>query len=103
MKIAHKNHARQVLFIALVMFSAINTALADLQGGINKVTGYANQLKTGMLTVGAIIAVIYLLWKAFECWGGRAEWKEFGLSVLYVAMAGASAALANWAWNAFIT
>lgn len=80
---------------------AIMPASADLAGGISKTTGIAEQLKTGLLTIGGIIAVIYLLWKALEAWRGRCDWGEFALSVGYVAVAGASAALANWAWTVF--
>ena len=86
----------------LIVFSIVtNQALADLAGGISKATSTAEQLKTGMLTVGGIIAVIYLLWKALEAWRGRCDWGEFAMSVGYVAVAGASAVLAGWAWTVF--
>lgn len=77
------------------------SASADLAGGINKTQGIAQQLQTGMMTIGGIIAVIYLLWKALETWRGRCDWGEFAMSVGYVALAGGSAALAGWAWTVF--
>ncbi len=91
---------KYVVAMAFLTLST-NPALASLQGGIDKATGIATQIKVGLLAIAAIGAVIYLLIKALECWNGRADWKEFGLAVLYVAMAGGAAALANWAWTAF--
>lgn len=88
------------LFVAAYVLT-IMPASADLAGGISKTQGIAEQLKTGMIAIGAIIAVIYLLWKALEAWRGRCDWGEFAMSVGYVALAGGSAALAGWAWNVF--
>lgn len=88
------------LFVTTFLL-AIMPASADLAGGIQTTTNIAEQVKTGMLTIGGIIAVIYLLWKALEAWRGRCDWGEFALSVGYVALAGASAVLANWAWGLF--
>lgn len=87
--------------LAVEMAIAINPAFADLQGGIDKTKSYAEQVKQGFIAVGGIIAVIYLMWKGLECWRGRADWGEFGMSVFYVALVGGAAALANWAWTAF--
>ncbi len=88
--------------ITLSLLVMANPAFADLAGGISKATGIATQVKNGLLAIFGIVAVIYLLIKAVECWSGRAEWKELGLAVLYVAMAGGAAAVANWAWTAFL-
>lgn len=88
------------IFLSVYVLT-IMPASADLAGGINKTEGIAEQLKDGMLTIGGIIAVIYLLWKALEAWRGRCDWGEFALSVGYVAVAGGSAALAGWAWAVF--
>lgn len=79
----------------------IMPASADLAGGISKTQNIAEQLQKGMMAIGGIIAVIYLLWKALEAWRGRCDWGEFALSVGYVAVAGGSAALAGWAWTVF--
>lgn len=81
---------------------AIEPALADqLDAGIKTVTTGANKIKTAILTVAGIAAVIYLLWKAVQAWQGRCEWGEFAFSVLYVALAGGAAVIANWAWGLF--
>lgn len=88
------------LFLSAYLLT-IMPASADLAGGISKTEGIAKQLKDGMLVIGGIIAVIYLLWKALEAWRGRCDWGEFALSVGYVAVAGGSAALAGWAWTVF--
>lgn len=93
--------ATQASLFVCAFLMTIMPASADLNGGISKATSVADQIKTGMLTIGGIIAVIYLLWKALEAWRGRCDWGEFAMSVGYVALAGASAALANWAWNVF--
>lgn len=79
----------------------IMPASADLMGGINTTKSIAQELQTGMMAIGGVIAVIYLLWKALEAWRGRCDWGEFALSVGYVAVAGASVALAGWAWDVF--
>lgn len=88
------------LFLSAYLLT-IMPASADLAGGINKTTGIAEQLRDGMLAIGGVIAVIYLLWKALEAWRGRCDWGEFAISVGYVAVAGGSAALAGWAWTVF--
>lgn len=88
------------LFLSAYLLT-IMPASADLAGGINKTTGIAEQLRDGMLAIGGVIAVIYLLWKALEAWRGRCDWGEFAMSVGYVAVAGGSAALAGWAWTVF--
>lgn len=81
---------------------AIEPALADqLDTGIKTVTTGAEKIKTAILSVAGIAAVIYLLWKAIQAWQGRCEWGEFAFSVLYVALAGGAAVIANWAWGLF--
>lgn len=106
MKVANNNDEQkwslsEKLTLALLTTVISPAAFADLTGGVNKAKGYAEQLRDGLLAIGGIIAVIYLLWKALECWRGRADWGEFAMSVLYVAIAGGSAALAGWAWTVF--
>lgn len=93
--------ATQTGLFASAFLLTMMPASADLAGGIQTTQNIAEQVKTGMLAIGGIIAVIYLLWKALEAWRGRCDWGEFALSVGYVALAGASAVLANWAWNLF--
>ncbi len=89
------------LTLAIAVMLLANPAFAGLTGGLNKATSMATQIKTFLFGFFAIVAAIYLLIKFVECWGGRAEWKELGMSVLYVAGAGGAGYLANWAWNAF--
>lgn len=88
-------------FMATLLVVA-DSALAagGLSGGISQATSAAGQIRDGLLAIGGIVAVIYLLYKAVQAWGGRCDWGEFGMSVLYVALAGGAATLADWAWKA---
>ncbi|WP_338755942.1 TrbC/VirB2 family protein (plasmid) [Moraxella lincolnii] len=106
MEVANSNDKwslSEKLTLAILTTIISPVAFADLQGGIKKAEDWAGRIRDGLLTIGGIIAVIYLLWKALECWRGRADWGEFAMSVLYVAIAGSSAALAGWAWTVFTT
>lgn len=97
-----KNIIKQSYLVALLMIIA-SPAFADLQGGLNKAESYADIAQTSLMTIGGIVAAIYLLWKALECWRGRADWGEFGMAIVYVGLAGGSAVLARWAWTMFTT
>ncbi len=85
--------------IALMMFAEPALAAGGLQGGLNTVKTQVETIKNAALTIGGIAAIIYLLWKAIQAWQGRCDWGEFGMSVAYVALAGAAATIAGWAWT----
>lgn len=96
------NRYLKMMGLATVAVLVAEPALADqLDTGIQTVTTGANKVKTALLSVAGIAAVIYLLWKAIQAWQGRCEWGEFAFSVLYVALAGGAAVIANWAWGLF--
>ena len=83
----------------IAMLALPSVATAGLQGGLNTVKTQVETIKNAALTIGGIAAIIYLLWKAVQAWQGRCDWGEFGMSVAYVALAGAAATIAGWAWT----
>lgn len=85
--------------VALIALPSVAMAAGGLQGGLNTVKTQVETIKNAALTIGGIAAVIYLLWKAIQAWQGRCDWGEFGMSVAYVALAGAAATIAGWAWT----
>lgn len=85
----------------VIMLLTSNSAFADLAGGLGKAESTLNTLKDWGIRLAGIAAVLYILWKALETWRSRGDWGEFAISAAYVAIAGASPAIANWAWTAF--
>lgn len=78
-------------------------AYADLQGGLNQAKSYTTMIRDGLFAAAGILAGLYLLWKALQAWQGRADWGEFGMACIYVAIAGSSIALANYLWTALVS
>lgn len=99
---AVKVSAKVVATVA-VMSVLANPAFADLQGGMTKAQNEVTQFRDSLMLILGVVATVYLLWKALDAWQGRADWKEFGLSVLYVAVAGGAVKLAEYAWTYFTT
>lgn len=77
------------------------SATQNLEGGLTSFKTSVTTYRDLFFALLGVIATIYLLWKALDAWQGRADWKEFALSVLYVAIAGGSIQLARWAWAYF--
>ena len=76
-------------------------AHADLAGGLNQAKSEINTTVMAVYGIVGVIAIGYLLFKFVESWTGRADWKEMGLAVIHVAIAGSVVVLAPWAWNYF--
>ena len=93
------------VFVAMfgLLFSEQAMAAKDLVGGINSAKSIVDSAITAIMAFVGIVAGGYLLWKALDAWQGRSDWKEFGMSVVYVAIAGGSVMLATWAWTFFTT
>lgn len=91
------NHLCLVLSVMLLT----TPAFADLSGGLGKAESTMTTLKDWGIRLAGIGAVLYILWKALETWRSRGDWGDFAISACYVAIAGASPAIANWAWTAF--
>lgn len=89
--------------LAAVALFAIPEAHADLQGGIKKAENYSKMIRDGIYSVAGFIAAIYLLWKGLQAWQGRADWGEFGMACVHVAIAGSAIVLAGWLWTSLIT
>lgn len=89
-----------VLACAVIVLTT-NPAFADLSGGLGKAESTMTTLKDWGIRLAGIGAVLYILWKALETWRSRGDWGDFAISACYVAIAGASPAIANWAWTAF--
>lgn len=97
-----KVYGKAGLTIALMTSPVLAmSATQDLKGGLTKFQGDVVVYRDLFFGLLGVIATIYLLWKALDAWQGRADWKEFALSVLYVAIAGGSIQLARWAWGYF--
>lgn len=84
-----------------IMLLTSNSAFADLAGGLGKAESTMATIKDWGIRLAGVAAIVYILWKALETWRGRGDWGEFAISACYVAIAGASPAIANWAWTAF--
>lgn len=94
------------LFALVAVFGVLlsEPAMAkDLVGGINSAKSTVDSAITAIMAFVGILAGGYLLWKALDAWQGRSDWKEFGMAVVYVAIAGGSVMLATWAWEFFTT
>jgi hypothetical protein len=50
---------------------------------------------------GITIAVFYLIFKVFQIKANKADWQDFMMALLWVAIAGAIPTIATTAWNAF--
>lgn len=87
--------------LTLSVMMLCNPAFADLAGGLGKAESTVTTIKDWAIRIAGIAAVVYILWKALETWRSRGDWGEFAISACYVAIAGASPAIANWAWTAF--
>lgn len=77
-------------------------AHADLVGGLNDAKTKADSAIKAIYGLIGVLAIGYLLFKFVEAWTGRADWKELGMAVIYVAAAGSVVVLAPWAWNYFV-
>lgn len=96
-----KNKVSHLTLFMAVMLLTSNSAFADLAGGLGKAESTMTTLKDWGIRLAGIGAVLYILWKALETWRSRGDWGDFAISACYVAIAGASPAIANWAWTAF--
>lgn len=83
------------LTLALVQTSAF--AL----GGLDKAQSTATEVKTGIYALVGVIAMLYMIYLAVMAFTEKKSWSDFGWGVVYVSLAGASVALASWAWGLF--
>lgn len=97
--------AKSIKQTAVLVFTLLVTeavlAGGSLSGGLNKAESNLTLIKTWGIRVAGIGAVVYLLWKGIETWRGRGDWGDFGMAVVHVALAGAAATLAGWAFGVF--
>ncbi|OBX76261.1 hypothetical protein A9308_08990 [Moraxella atlantae] len=87
--------------VAAVMLLGMHPAAADLVGGINKAKGQIDPAIQAFYVLVGIAATGYLLWKFLDAWQGRADWKDFGMAIVHVALAGSATVLAPEAWKWF--
>lgn len=87
--------------IFVFVFLAVNPAFADLQGGLGEVQSNMETIKKWLITLSAIGAVIYIMWKGLETWRSRGDWGDFGIACGYAALVGAAPAIADWAFSVF--
>lgn len=93
---------KQTLIFALtVLFTQLAFASGKLQGGLNEAQTNLTAIKTWGISIAGVGAIVYLLWKGIETWRGRGDWGDFGMAVVHVALAGAAATLAGWAFGVF--
>lgn len=89
--------------LAAVVLFAIPEAHADLQGGLTKAQNMTTMIRDGIFAAAGVAAGLYLLWKALQAWQGRADWGEFAMACVHVAVAGGAVALAGWLWTSLTT
>lgn len=96
------NLIKQATVLAFtLLFSQLALASGKLQGGLNEAQSNLTAIKTWGITIAGVGAIVYLLWKGVETWRGRGDWGDFGMAVVHVALAGAAATLAGWAFGVF--
>ena len=88
-------------FVLVLCFTQFALASGKLQGGLNEAQNNLTMIKTWGITIAGVGAIVYLLWKGVETWRGRGDWGDFGMAVVHVALAGAAATLAGWAFGVF--
>lgn len=88
-------------FVLALCFTQFALASGKLQGGLNEAQNNLTMIKTWGISIAAVGAIVYLLWKGIETWRGRGDWGDFGMAVVHVALAGAAATLAGWAFGVF--
>ena len=97
-----KNLIKQTsIFVFTLLLTQAALASGKLQGGLNEAQSNLTAIKTWGITIAGVGAVVYLLWKGVETWRGRGDWADFGMAVVHVALAGAAATLAAWAFGVF--
>lgn len=70
-------------------------------GGLDKATSTALEIKIGLYALVGVAAAVYLIYLAAMAFTERKSWADFGWGVVYVSLAGATLALASWAWSLF--
>ena len=88
-------------FVLAFFFTQYALASGKLAGGLNEAQSNLTAIKTWGITIAGVGAIVYLLWKGIETWRGRGDWGDFGMAVVHVALAGAAATLAGWAFGVF--
>ncbi|MBY0346023.1 MAG: hypothetical protein K2P98_04045 [Neisseriaceae bacterium] len=69
--------------------------------GLEKVENELVAYQTAIMSIYAILAVFYLIFKAFQIKANKADWQDFIMALLWVAIAGAIPIIAKTAWNTF--
>lgn len=89
--------------VALAVFTIASTAFGagGLEAGLSTAEKSLELIKTWLIRLVAVGAVIYLIWKAIEIMRGRGDWGEFTMAVIHVMIVGAAATLASWALGVF--
>jgi hypothetical protein len=88
------------IFWVVVFALAGNPAFAQM-GGLQKATDTANEVKMWLFGFVGICAAIYLLVLALMVFAEKKQWSDVGWGIVHVCIAGASIALATWAWGLF--
>lgn len=98
-----KSYGKAGLTMAIMLSPLLaDVALAEtdeVTQTLDKFKGKASSWRRALWGVFGLISIFYLLWKALDAWNGRGDWKEFGLSIVYVALAGGTVKIAPWAWE----
>ena len=82
------------LLVCVPNFAFAAAGLSEVE---NELKGY----QTAIMSIYAIIAVFYLIFKVFQIKANKADWQDFMMALLWVAIAGAIPTIATTAWNAF--
>lgn len=96
-----KNVRSSGLFVALLVVAGAAVAGGGGLGGLQTATSTATTIRDGFFVFVGVCAGIYLIYLAAMAKADKKTWGDFGMGVVYVAVAGASIVLANWAWNLF--
>lgn len=87
-------------FIATLAITSFNVQAAA-SGGLSKANTVMQDVQTGLYALVGTAAVIYLIYVAIMAFTEKKSWSDFGWAIVHVSVAGASVAIATWAWNAF--
>jgi len=72
-------------------------------GGLQKAQDETSNLVMALYGIVGVGSTGYLLWLAFKAKTGQGTWSDFGMGILYVALAGAVVVIAPAAWNFFVS
>jgi hypothetical protein len=88
--------------LGTITLTASQLALATSgTGGMAAATSTASAIETAAFALLGVLALLYMMYMALMAFTEKKSWTDFGWAAVHVALAGASVAIATWAWTLF--